>query len=66
MKREKRRGTDADGDLPDSPWTEEERPQSANQPVAQREVRRPLVTTTKNDFVIRKGETLEQRTQASL
>src|SRR5947209_2465002 len=33
MKRQERRGAQADGDLSDSPWTEEERRQSANQPV---------------------------------
>src|SRR5216684_3770840 len=36
MKRQERRGAYADGDLSDASWTEEERPQSADQPVAQR------------------------------
>jgi len=58
MKRQERRGAQADGDLPDSPWTEEERRQSANQPVAQREVRRPLATTTKNDQLLLEHEIL--------
>ena len=34
MKRQERRGAYADGDLSDSSWTEEERPESAEQPVA--------------------------------
>src|SRR5216684_4119281 len=58
MKRQERRGAQADGDLPDSPWTEEERRQSANQPVAQREVRRPLATTTKHDQLLLEHEIL--------
>ena len=45
-------------DLPDSPWTEEERRQSAHQPVAQREVRRSLATTTKNDQLLLEHEIL--------
>jgi hypothetical protein len=36
----------------------EEGPQSANQPVAQREVRRPLATTTKNDQLLLEYEIL--------
>ena len=36
MKRQERRGAYADGDRSDSSWTEEERRQSADQPVAQR------------------------------
>jgi hypothetical protein len=52
MKRQERRGAQADGDLPDSSWTEEERRQSANQPFAQREVRRPLATTSKHDQLL--------------
>ena len=58
MKRQECRGAQADGDLPDSPWTEEERRQSANQAVAQREVRRPLATTTKHDQLLLEHEIL--------
>jgi hypothetical protein len=58
MKRQERRGAQADGDFPDSPWTKEERRQSANQPVAQREVRRPLATTTKHDQLLLEHEIL--------
>ena len=58
MKRQERRRTDRDGNLSDASWTEEERRQSANQPVAQREVRRPLATTTKNDQLLLEHEIL--------
>jgi hypothetical protein len=58
MQRQERRGAQADGDLPDSPWTEDERRQSTNQPVAQREVRRPLATTTKHDQLLLEHEIL--------
>jgi hypothetical protein len=58
MKRQERRGAYADGDLSDSPWTEEERPQSADQPVAQREGRRPLASTAEDDELLLKQEIL--------
>jgi hypothetical protein len=58
VKRQERRGAQADGDLPDSSWTEEERRQSANPPVAQRELRRPLATTTKHDQLLLEHEML--------
>ena len=35
MKRQERRGAEGDGDLSDATRTEEERPESAEQPVAQ-------------------------------
>ena len=40
------------------PGLREERRQSANQPVAQREVRRPLAPTTKNDQLLLEHEIL--------
>ena len=49
MKRQERRGAQVDGDLSDSSWTEEERPESAEQPVAQRQVRRPPPSTAQDD-----------------
>ena len=58
MKRQERRGAQADGDLPDSPWTEEERRQSANQPVAQREVWRPFAGTAKDQQLLLEYEIL--------
>src|SRR6202521_2092832 len=42
MPRQERRGAYAYGDLSDSSWSEEERSESAEQPVTQRQVRRPL------------------------
>src|SRR5712692_8451336 len=45
MKRLKRRRVYRDGDLSDASWTEEERPESTEQPVAQRQIRRPLAST---------------------
>src|SRR5216684_5203334 len=39
MKRQKRRGMYADGDPSDSSWTEEERRQCADQPIAQHQIR---------------------------
>ena len=44
MKRQERRWTHADRDLSDASGTEEQGPQSAGQPVAQREVRGPLAS----------------------
>ena len=58
MKRQKRRGADADGDLSDSFWIEEERPQCADQPVAQREVRRSSASTAQYDQLLLKYEIL--------
>src|SRR6266852_5444688 len=58
MKRQERRGAYADGDLPDSSWTEEERPQCADQPVAQRQVRRPLASTAQDDQLLLEQEIL--------
>jgi hypothetical protein len=52
MKRQERRGVYADGDLSDSSWTGEERPESAEQPVAQRQVRRPLARTAQDDQLL--------------
>jgi hypothetical protein len=58
MKRQERRGAYADGDFSDSSWTEEERPQSADQPVAQREVRRPLAITAQDNQLLLESEIL--------
>jgi hypothetical protein len=45
MKRQERRRADGDSDFLDAPRIEEERPESAQHPVAQREIRRALTTT---------------------
>ena len=58
MKRQERRGADADGDLSDPSWTEEERPESAEQPVAQRQVPRPLASTAQDDQLLLEEEIL--------
>ena len=47
-----------DRDLSDTSWTEEERPQSADQPVAQREVRRPPASTAQDDELLLEQEIL--------
>ena len=44
--------------LSDSSWTEEERPESADQPVAQRQVRRPLASTAQDDQLLLEQEIL--------
>jgi len=58
MKRQKRRRAYGDGDLSDASWTEEQRPESAEQPVAQRQVRRPLASTTQDDRLLLEDEIL--------
>jgi hypothetical protein len=58
MKRQERRRAQADGDLSDAPWAEEERPQCADQPVAQPQVRRPLTSTTQDDQLLLEEEIL--------
>ena len=65
MKRQKRRGADADGDLSDSFWIEEERPQCADQPVAQREVRRSSASTAQYDQLLLKYESRDDRPHAT-
>jgi hypothetical protein len=52
MKRQERRGAYGDGDLSDTSWTEEKRPESAEQPVAHRQVRRPLAGTPQDDQLL--------------
>ena len=58
MKRQERRGAYADGDLSDSSWIEEERPQCADQPVAQREVWRSSASTAQDDQLLLEYEIL--------
>ena len=58
MKRQERRGAYADGDLSDSSGTDEEQPESAQQPVAHRQVRRPLASTAQNDQLLLEQEIL--------
>ena len=58
MKRQERRGAEGDGDLSDASGTEEERPESAEEPVAQRQAGRPPATTTKDDELLLEHEIL--------
>jgi hypothetical protein len=58
MKRQERRGPEGDGDLSDASWTEEERPESAQQPVAQRQVRRPSASAAQDDQLLLEQEIL--------
>jgi hypothetical protein len=50
--------TDADGDLSYSSGTEEERLESAEEPVAQRQVRRPVASTAQDDQLLLEKEIL--------
>jgi len=58
MKCEERRGAERDGDLLDASGAEEERPESAEEPVAQRQAGRPPATTTKDDELLLEYEIL--------
>jgi len=58
VKRQQRRGAYGDSDLSDTFWTEEERPESVEQPVAQRQVRRPLASTAQDDQLLFEQEIL--------
>jgi hypothetical protein len=58
MKRQERRGTDDDGDFVNASEAEEERLESAHQPIAQRQRGRPPATTTKHDELLLEQEIL--------
>jgi hypothetical protein len=58
MKRQERRRAEGDGDLSDAFWTEEERPESAEQPVAPRQVRGALASTAQDDQLLLEQEIL--------
>ena len=58
MKCQKRRRAEDDGDLSDAFWTEEQRPESAQQPVAGRQVRRAPASTTQDDQLLLEQEIL--------
>ena len=66
MKRQERREAYGDGDLSDASWTEEKRPHSADQPVAQRQVRRSLASTAQDDQLLLEQEILrDHRSRAT-
>ena len=58
MKRQERRRAYGDGELLDASWTQEEGSQTANQPVAQRQVRRPLASPAQDDQLLLEQEIL--------
>ena len=58
MKHQERRGAEGDGDFAEAAWTEEHRPESAQQPVARRQVRRPLASTAQDDELLLEQEIL--------
>ena len=58
MKRQERRGLEGEGSLSNAPWTEEDRPESAQQPVARRQVRRPLASTAQDEQLLLEQEIL--------
>jgi hypothetical protein len=58
MKRQERRGLEGEGSLSNAPWTEEDRPESAQQPVARRQVRRTPANPAQNDELLLEQEVL--------
>jgi hypothetical protein len=58
MKRQERRGLEGEGSLSNSPWTEEDRPESAQQPVARRQVRSALASTAQDDQLLLEQQVL--------
>jgi hypothetical protein len=58
MECEECRGAEGDGDLSDASEAEEERTESAEQPVAQRQAGRPPATATKHDELLLEQEIL--------
>jgi len=53
---QERRGAKGDGDFSDASRTEEERPESAEEPVAQRQARRPPATSAQDEQLLLKQE----------
>ena len=58
MKRQECRGLEGDGCLSNASWAEEDRPESAQQPIARRQVRRPLASTAQDDQLLLEQEIL--------
>jgi hypothetical protein len=66
MKRQERRGAKSDGELSNPAWIEEERPESATQPFAQRQVGRPPASAAQDDQLRREQEILrDHRSRAT-
>ena len=58
MKCQERRGADGEGNLLDAFWTKKQRSESAQQPVAARQVRRALASTAQDDRLLLEQEIL--------
>ena len=58
MQCQERRGTDSDGNLSDSGYSEEQRRESGKQPVSRRQIGRPPATTTQNNQLVFEQEIL--------
>jgi hypothetical protein len=58
MKREERRRLESDGGLSNTSCGEKDRPESEQQPVARRQIRRPLASTAQNDQLLLEEKTL--------
>jgi hypothetical protein len=58
MKRQERRGLQSQGSLSNAPWTEEDRPESTQQPVARRQVRCALASPAQDDQLLLEQEVL--------
>ena len=58
MKRQERRGAKGDGELSNPAWIEEERAESAQQPVAQRQAGRPPASAAQDDQLLLEQEIL--------
>ena len=58
MKCQECRGAEGDGDLVDASRAEEQRPQSAQEPIAHRQPWRPPAATTKDDQLLLEHEIL--------
>ena len=56
MKRQKRRGAQGDGELSNAAWIEKERLESAEQPVAPRQVGRPTTSAPQDDQLLLEKE----------
>jgi hypothetical protein len=66
MTRQERRGAERDGEGSNPAWIEEERPDSAEQPVAPRQGGRPPASAAQDDQLLREQEILrDHRSHAS-
>jgi hypothetical protein len=66
MKCQERRGLEGNRSLADASRTEEDRPESAQQPVAERQVRRPLASTAQDDQLLLEQEIFRLAARADI